>query len=121
MTVKAVKPYQSRNATLAQEEAEYYKDEPRWTMYLGTAIGTTLFSKMQFIAKKKDEEFGSPWQQVVCHHIGVPDEYKFKYWEQKGMKKARMTLNRRRQTAIQAMKKQFMRTKLLICMAICCV
>lgn len=113
MSINAVTLNQSVVAKSAQKDCDYERDQDRWIQYIPHAIGTgsSLFQKMQFIVKSKDEEFGSPWQKAICKHCNVPPEHQFKYWQHLGMKKSRTALNRRRQTVTQAMKKQFLRTK----------
>ena len=69
-----------------------------------------MFNGIQFLVNKRDEEFGSPWQVIVCDICEVPDEDQEEFWyraAEGGRAKARKTLNTRRTNVTNAIKAKF--------------
>ena len=83
-----------------------------WCDAIGLA-GKKFFNGIQFLVSKRDEEFGSPWQVIVCDTIAVPEEDQEEFWYRSGeggRAKARKTLNTRRTNVTNAIKAKFFST-----------
>lgn len=92
------------------DEQFYNENENHWKISITTAVRLTLFDERQFLSCEKQEVFGSDWQKKVCNKSSVPKVYQQPFWNRVGKVEARKTLNKRRQTCTNAMKKTFIGT-----------
>ena len=87
-------------------EATYQMLAEAWVTNVRKTVGKKCFNFMQFVLEVH-EHYGSTWQKIVCETVRVPENMRERFWEDKGKKTARTTINRRRQNTATAMKKKF--------------
>lgn len=87
-------------------DAQYKICAGAWETNVRKGVGKKFFNFMQFVDESA-ERYGSQWQDVVCKIGGVPQSLSERFWEDRGRKIARATINRRRQNTAIAMRKKF--------------
>jgi hypothetical protein len=89
-----------------QLEKDYDRYARLWESGVRKNAGKKFFDKMQFV-NSRDEACGSLWQELVCKLENIPPSLRQRFWNERGRKAARQTINRRRQNTTLCIKKRF--------------
>ena len=89
-----------------QLEKDYDRYAKLWEKGVRKNAGKKFFDRMQFV-DSQGEACGSLWQQLVCKLENIPQNLRDRFWNERGRKAARQTINRRRPNTTLCMKKRF--------------
>jgi hypothetical protein len=92
------------------KQKEFDEDCIAWCEKINLSAGKLNFNAVQFLSTA-DEEYGTPWQKLVCKRAKVDPDRAEEFWNRKqngGINAARAALSRRRSNATTAMKNVFM-------------